>query len=179
MADTHMFVCTSCQGDACEYGRNRRGERTTTCCACARSQGWSSFVVLACQECRNAQADLDRNAQAPVLVGSVEDAPNAGCKSIASVVLTTGDFAHEVREMRRKRTLQTLTREVTGFKEAYDMLRFKRLHDRVDPRADSDVCRASSSAATAAKRPKGLAIDLSHRALQPIEYNSPRAMRCC
>lgn len=182
-----MITCSSCQGETCTYGPNRRGTRTTTCCVCARQQGWSGYVALACSPCRMAQAD-------PLHVLSVEDAANADCKSI---VETQSDFRHAVRELRQKRMLKMMKWEndsTSSFKEAYDLLRFRRLHGQTaegQARPSTEIrsmlgkptAQASEGAAASGSQGKDSCLPIyltskTHRALQPITSNSPRAARC-
>ena len=127
----------------------------------------------------------------PLHVPSVEDAPNADCKSI---VETQGDFRHAVRELRQKRMLKMKKWEndiPSSFKEAYDLLRFRRLHGetaegqarqpaQIRSISGKPTAQASQGAPSTGSQVKGhcLPVDLTsktYRALQPITSNSPRA----
>jgi len=114
---------TCCAGGAaCTYGPNRAGSRTTTCCVCARTQGWSGFRDRACEPCRVVQVTTPRRLPVRVAVDDValaaSDTPDTARKS-------PGSFGSAVRERRRQRLQGVHDRKAqeTSFKRAYDLQR--------------------------------------------------------
>ena len=118
-----MRACAECGGTACVYGPNRAGSRTTTCCVCARKEGWTGFRDRACEQCRLVQVKTPRRRSS---TGSSPSACNPIVERPVSLKpKSPGSFGAAVRERRRQRLqgLHDRKAQEVSFKRAYDLKR--------------------------------------------------------